>query len=84
MPSNTADINGHEVSQPNGLTPAHPAFDSIPDVLKAFGTSHPFPFLPFRSSLPLSPSILSNISSPSYPSPQPSPSSLSPNSTLEL
>lgn len=37
MPGNVADTNGVEVKS-NGVTPAHPAFDSIPDVIKAFGT----------------------------------------------
>jgi 3,4-dihydroxy 2-butanone 4-phosphate synthase len=52
----TAELNGlpavnGTIEHANGLsnpTPAHPAFDSIPDVIQAFGTasillSRPFP-----------------------------------------
>ena len=35
----TNGINGSELSNP---TPAHPAFDSIPDVIQAFGAFPPY------------------------------------------
>jgi hypothetical protein len=42
----TNGANGFANGFANHSTPAHPTFDSIPDVIRAVGTSAPLPSLP--------------------------------------
>lgn len=47
MPSQTNGVPAVDGNSISNTTPAHPAFDSIPDVIEAFGTSSNTTFMKY-------------------------------------
>ena len=60
MPTDLDGLPANDTHAPDA-TPAHPAFDSIPDVIRAFGTS------PYAPSRPLPPHLTSPHLTPTNP-----------------